>query len=70
MLGWIKRNKYILGFLVVLSAASYFGYGYYKSSTEVKETVRTAEVEYGHLADSISATAASAPSITSTSAPK
>lgn len=56
MLGWIKRNKYILGFLVVLSAASYFGYGYYKSSTEVKETVRTAEVEYGHLADSISAT--------------
>ena len=30
--------------------------GYYKSSTEVKETVRTATVEYGHLSDSISAT--------------
>lgn len=37
-------------------AIGYFGYGYYKSSTEVKETVRTATVEYGHLSDSISAT--------------
>ena len=46
MLAWIKRNKYVLGFLTVLIAIGYFGYGYYKSSTEVKETVRTATVEY------------------------
>ena len=56
MLAWIKRNKYLLGFLIAVIAIGYFGYGYYKSSTEVKETVRTATVEYGHLSDSISAT--------------
>lgn len=46
MLAWIKRNKYLLGFLIAVIAIGYFGYGYYKSSTEVKETVRTATVEY------------------------
>ncbi len=56
MLAWIKRNKYLIGFLVILTAAGYFGYKYYKSSTGVKENVRTATVEYGHLSDSISAT--------------
>ena len=56
MLAWIKRNKYLLGFLIAVIAIGYFVYGYYKSSTEVKETVRTATVEYGHLSDSISAT--------------
>ena len=56
MLAWIKCNKYLLGFLIAVIAIGYFGYGYYKSSTEVKETVRTATVEYGHLSDSISAT--------------
>ena len=48
MLAWIKHNKYLLGFLIAVIAIGYFGYGYYKSSTEVKETVRTATVEYGH----------------------
>ena len=47
MLAWIKRNKYLMGFLIAVIAIGYFGYGYYKSSTEVKETVRTATVEYG-----------------------
>ena len=37
MLAWIKRNKYLLGFLIAVIAIGYFGYGYYKSSTEVKE---------------------------------
>ena len=41
MLAWIKCNKYLLGFLIAVIAIGYFGYGYYKSSTEVKETVRT-----------------------------
>ena len=37
MLAWIKRNKYLLGFLIAVIAIGYFGYGYYKSSTEVKD---------------------------------
>lgn len=53
---WIKRNKYILGFLIVATLAGYFGYKYYKSSTEVTTIVKTGTVEYGNLADSISAT--------------
>lgn len=56
MLAWLKRNKYILGFLVVVAVIGYFGYNYYKSTTAVTTAVRTATVEYGHLADSISAT--------------
>ena len=32
MLAWIKRNKYLLGFLIAVIAIGYFGYGYYKSS--------------------------------------
>ena len=48
MLAWIKRNKYLLGFLIAVIAIGYFGYGYYKSSTEVKETVRTAPRPSSH----------------------
>ena len=29
MLAWIKRNKYLLGFLIAVIAIGYFGYGYY-----------------------------------------
>lgn len=56
MLGWIKRNKYLAVLLIIAVAASYGGYKYYKSSTQVKEKIRTATVEYGKLTDSISAT--------------
>lgn len=53
---FIKRNKYVIGFLVVLLAICYGGYSYYQSVTTVETTVKTAKVEYGTLKDSISAT--------------
>lgn len=56
MLAWIKRNKYITGFLLIIIIIGYFGYGYYQKTTQVEEVVRTAAVEYGQLTDSISAT--------------
>ncbi|MFQ9935417.1 MAG: hypothetical protein ACLRXQ_04485 [Phascolarctobacterium faecium] len=69
MLAWIKRVS-ICWILIAVIAIGYFGYGYYKSSTEVKETVRTATVEYGHLSDSISATGSLSAVDNSISVPK
>ena len=47
---FIRNNKYVIGFLVILLAM------YYQSITQVETTVKTAKVEYGTLKDSISAT--------------
>ena len=48
MLAWIKRNKYLLGFLIAVIAIGYFGYGYYKSSTEVKEDRKSTRLNSSH----------------------
>ena len=53
---FIRNNKYLIGFLVILLAICYAGYSYYQSITQVETTVKTAKVEYGTLKDSISAT--------------
>ena len=53
---FIRNNKYVIGFLVILLAICYAGYSYYQSITQVETTVKTAKVEYGTLKDSISAT--------------
>ena len=53
---FIRNNKYVIGFLVILLAICYAGYSYYQSITQVETTVKTSKVEYGTLKDSISAT--------------
>ena len=55
-MNFIRNNKYVIGFLVILLAICYAGYSYYQSITQVETTVKTAKVEYGTLKDSISAT--------------
>ena len=37
MLAWIKRNKYLLGFLIAVIAIGYFGYGIIKAVPKLKK---------------------------------
>ena len=39
---FIRNNKYVIGFLVILLAICYAGYSYYQSITQVEITVKTA----------------------------
>ena len=56
MLDFLKRNKFLVSFLVVAALASAGGYMYYKSNKKAEAPVKTATVEHGVLKDSISAT--------------
>ena len=38
---FIRNNKYVIGFLVILLAICYAGYSYYQSITQVETTVKT-----------------------------
>ncbi len=56
IMSWIKNNKYMLAFLVIIGLVAYGGYRYYESTTTVEEKVRTATVEHGDLKETVSAT--------------
>ncbi|MCQ2358697.1 MAG: efflux RND transporter periplasmic adaptor subunit [Phascolarctobacterium sp.] len=57
MMDFVKKNKYVIAFCVLLLAGGVGGYKYYQS-TKAKNavTVRTGVVEYGTIRDSVSAT--------------
>jgi len=57
MMNFVKRNKYVIAFCVLLLAGGVGGYKYYQSTkTKTVTTVRTGVVEYGALKNSVSAT--------------
>lgn len=57
MMDFVKRNKYVIAFCVLLLAGGMGGYKYYQSSkAKSAATVRTGVVTYGALKNSVSAT--------------
>ena len=57
MMDFVKRNKYVIAFCVLLLAGGMGGYKYYQSSkAKNTATVRTGVVDYGALKNSVSAT--------------
>ncbi|MDO4177716.1 MAG: efflux RND transporter periplasmic adaptor subunit [Phascolarctobacterium sp.] len=57
MMDFVKKNKYVIAFCVLLLAGGVGGYKYYQSTkTKNTATVRTGTVDYGTIKDSVSAT--------------
>lgn len=55
---FLKKNAFVLGFLVIAIAGGIGGYKYYQSTKKVVKPVKTAAVEYGNLQYRVSATGA------------
>ena len=56
MLGFLRRNKYIVVACALLLAGGYGGYRYYAGTQIAAEVVKTAKVDYGKLQETVSAT--------------
>lgn len=56
MMKFVKNNKYALILCAAIALVGYGGYQYYVSTTQVEETIKTAQVEQGTLTETVSAT--------------